>query len=261
MLETVDKWLDPWRIKIWDALYRREELEARGLLDRARRALDNAGLEEENREAAALCLDFTEFQVYESFAPNHDVRAQLISRVLEQFEPEPSTETGRVMRARILLTLLCWAQRYEVLEAREQQIRALLHVVPEEDLDHQNWTYLAVWAFSASDAEVLNRAYRKFLTEPYDFMVDFSRQRLKVMVQLVEGRCSVKEIERLIDFLPHLNHVAWLRQFLVPRLVDSALWSPELNARLVAKERDIIAQGPKPPPREHTVPSGLTLNI
>lgn len=261
MLEELDKWLDPWRIKVWDALYRREEAEARSLVERSRRTLENAGFAPAEHEAAALCLDFTAFQVDESFAADHEVRAGCIEKVLEQFAPEPQHEIARVMRSRILITLLCWAQRYEVLEAREQQIRTLLHVVPESDLDHQNWTYLATWAFAARDAAILGRAYRKFLTEPFDFMVDFSRQRLKVMLQVLEGRGEPREIVKLIDLLPHLNHVAWLRQHLVPVLVDTGLWSPELNARLVAREHDIVAQGPKPPPREHAVASSTRLNI
>jgi hypothetical protein len=225
MLELTDKWLDPWRVKIWDAMYRRDEAES-------------------------LCLDFMNFQIGESFVSSPESRDALIRAALTGLSGARTTAAGQAMRARVLLTMRCWAARYDVQEASEDEIEALLAMIPESDLDHQNWTYLSFWAFDARNARILGRAYRQFLVAPFDFMVDFSRQRIKVMLQIVEGRTQAVEVAKLIELIPHLKHVEWLRQLIVPSLIEAGEWQPELNAKLMARERELAEAGPQPPPRE-----------
>jgi hypothetical protein len=131
--------------------------------------------------------------------------------------------------------------------------------VPEEDRNHQMMSYLAFWAFSRREKDYLEACYRFFLTQPVDFMVDFSRQRAKVMLMLAEERCERSDLVKLIELAPHLMHLQWIGRNIAGPLMESSLWDDELQAQLERRIRRLRNSTPDVPPSDE--PPGISINI
>jgi hypothetical protein len=250
MLEVLDNWLEPFRLRAWDAAYRREEQAARQAVADAARFCDSCNASADESSALAIALDFMDTQVNESFLADPEGRAGLLLDAITRIGRPQQGPLARAIQARSLLTLRCWAARFDYAPLTPAEVESLFNRIPYEDLEHHNWTFLSFWAFQQRDSYYLSLAYKQFLTKPFDFMIDFSRQRLKVMLQLVEGRCLDRDVQRLIELLPHLMHVNWMREHIVPACIDAGIWDVDLNNRLLRREQALIDAGPVPPPRE-----------
>lgn len=259
MLEHVDRWLEQWRRPIWEALYRRDEAGCRNELAQAEIAWDAYAVTTDEREAARLYLDFLTCQVDESFKPVRDLKRGLVLEALEQLAKPVETPLAITMQARVLLTLRCWAHVQSIHPLSREEVDRWYKIVPEEDRDHQLMSYIAFWAFSRREQGYLEACYRYFLTQPVEFMVDFSRQRAKVMLLLAENRCQHADLEKLIGLAPHLMHLQWIGRHVAGPLMERGLWNTELQEQLELKIRGLRDSTPEVPPRDE--PPGFVINI
>ncbi|MCB1219793.1 MAG: hypothetical protein H7A35_09440 [Planctomycetales bacterium] len=253
MLEHIDRRLAQFSNPIREFVYTRDEGACNQVLDDAWRWLSQQKLSTDEMQAMKMVLHFLEFQVSDAFTTDKDKRRQQILYVLRSLSEPIIDPTSSVMQARILLTLRCWAHRSYDVRLSLKQFEQWFNMIPESDVDSKCWNYISFWAFDTRADDYLKAAYRYFLTSPVDFAVDFSRQRLKVMVGLIEGTCKVKDVERLIELMPHYYHIRWFMRNIVPFCKSLQLWTPALEGAFSAKSRELM-DSPQVPPR--TVPQG-----
>lgn len=259
MLEIVDRWLEQWREPIWDSIYTRDEVNCLRVLDQAEGAWLLYDASPDQRNAARIYLDFLHCQVAESFMPVRDIKRGLVLEAADSLSQPLDMPLATMMQARVLLTLRCWAHVQEILPLEVQDVERWFDRLPPEDRDHQLMSYLAFWAFTAEHAGFLESSYRWFLTQKVGFLVAFSRQRVKVMLGLIERRCNQRDLSKLIDLAPHLMHLQWIGRHIAAFCMRHNLWDETLQNELNRKIRRLRLVAPQPPPRE--VPEGILVNF
>ena len=259
MLERVDEYLKQWREPIWDGLYRRQEDVCRELMEQAWQAWRDGDADEGERQAVSIYLEYLELEIEESFSTDPERRTELIREALHRLSRDVGSWLAEIVQARVLLSLRCWAHVCGVLVLDRADVDRLWALVPPEDIDHQTWTYVGMWAFSAGELDYLRKGYRYFVTQPIDFMRDFSRQRFKVMIALLEERCQRRDLERLIELVPHLRHAQWLGRNIAAWCMERELWDDGLQQSLDSKVRSLRYAAPKTPLR--TKPEGKRVEL
>jgi hypothetical protein len=253
VLKQIDRRLSQFGEPIREHVYTRDEAACSQVLDSAWRWLATQQVSKDEQQAMKMYLHFLEFQVSDAFTQEKDKRRQQILYVMRSLSDPIIDPISSVMQARVLLTLRCWAHRSYDVRLSLKQFEQWFNMIPEEDIDARCWNYISFWAFATRADDYLRAAYRYFLTSPVDFMVDFSRQRLKVMVGLIEGRCTVKDVERMIELMPHYYHIRWFLKNIVPFCKNLHLWTPALEGAFNNKSRELM-DSPRVPPR--SVPQG-----
>jgi hypothetical protein len=84
-------------------------------------------------------------------------------------------------------------------------------------------------------------------------MVDFSRQRIKVMRALVSKSCELEDITRLIELIPHQIHWNWIDEQIKPECSVQNLWPAGIEQAFTRKRIELEAEGPKVPKRSQPV--------
>jgi hypothetical protein len=259
MLENVDRWLEQWRKPVWEALYRRDEESCRHELAQAIAGWEMYAATTDERQAARLYLDFLQCQADESFQAARDLKRGIVLEAIEQLANPVDSTVARTMQARVLLTLRSWAHILSVYPLQRAEVDRLFAQIPAEDLDHQCVSYLAFWSFAIREAHYLQIAYRYFVTQSVDFMVDYSRQRVKVMLVLTEGRCERDDLVKLIELAPHLMHAQWIGRHVAAFCMDSELWDDGLQGLLATRVTELRDKPPQVPPRSE--PEGFVINL
>ena len=259
MLYEINQWLEKWRRPVWETIYRGEAEVSRRLIREAYAAWEAWEADQDDRAAAKLYLDFLEHQVEETYCADATAAAVLIHEALRNLARPQITPRAVVMQARVLLVLRCWAHHQGVKDLPVELATELLSQVPEEDLDHQAYSYLAFWAFIVREKPFLERAYRYFLIQPVDFMVDYSRQRVKVMLALVEGPCEAEDLLKLVNLMPHPRHAEWVGRYVKPRCEELGIWSDDLDIRFKGRVASLAIGRPQVPPRDK--PEGFHVNF
>jgi hypothetical protein len=259
MLERVDRWLEQWRRPIWDSIYRRDKEDCLRVLDQAEAAWIIYDESRDKRMAARLYLDSLTCEVAESFTAVRDIKRGLVLETLEQLSQPMEEPLATMMQARVLLTLRCWAHVQGIFPLDIQDVERWFNKLPPEDRDHQLMSYLALWAFTVEHAGFLEMSYHWFLTQRVLYLVAFSRQRVKVMLALIERRCARRDLCKLIDLAPHMMHLQWIGRHVAAFCQDHGLWDDELQEKLDYKIRQLRQVAPQAPPRE--VPEGILVNF
>jgi hypothetical protein len=249
-LHRLDNLVEPHRRTVWEAIYRREEQVAREAAASARQAFDDHP-EAGDRSALLVLWPTLDFAVADAFAHTLDEEFEAFIADL-QATVDADGELAEAAQALSQLILRCAGHLHEFQELSSGEVNELLARLPEGFMNHQCCMYLGLWAFSIRDLEHVKLAYKYFLITPIEFMVDFSRQRLKVMVALLEGRCDAKELSRLIDLIPNPIHATWLLEAVTPEAQTQGLWNDALAEQLAAKLADLAVSAPTVPPRMET---------
>jgi len=249
VLGLINQWLEKWRRPIWETIYRAEEPVSKRLVKEAYADWETWDTGADEKAAARLYLEFLDHQVEETYCPDPAAAAQLIRGAVDKLSRPVDTPLAMVMQARVLLTLRCWAQHQEVLDLPVEVAMRYLEEIPEDDFDHQLMSYLAFWAFIVSDQGILEKTYRFFLIQPLDFMVDYSRQRVKVMLGLVKETCESEDLVKLINLMPHPRHAQWVKQYVMPRCQELGLWSEDVDIHYKSRVTSLSLGRPQVPPR------------
>ena len=248
MLEVLDQWLEPHHQAVWAGIYLHNESHSREALTDAYRLLDASSFPDDERNALTIYLNFLGHQADFYFRqPPESDGAEILQRAASLLSIPQHQPVSSSMQSRVLLTICCFAHARGALTLAETDAALWLSRVAESDMDHQTWNYISFWAFAIRDTEYLTRAYRYYLTRPVDFMVDFSRQRIKVLISLTEGRCMIGDIERMINLMPNPLHTDWFRWFLQPACIQQGLWTEGLALALSRREAEVGLNRSIPP--------------
>jgi hypothetical protein len=249
-LHRIDNLVEPHRREVWEAIYRREEEQARTAAAAARSAFE-ANPVADDRSALLALWPTLDFAVADAFARTLDDEFEAFVADL-QATVDAEGQLAEAAQALAQVILRCAGHLHEFQPLTVEEANALLARLPMGFMNHQCCMYLGLWAFSIRDMEHVRLAYKYFLITPIEFMVDFSRQRLKVMVALLEGRCDAKELARLIELIPNPLHATWLLEAVSPEAQAQGIWNDALAEQLAAKLADLTLKAPSVPPREHS---------
>lgn len=248
VLTNIDHWLDQWGHPIWEGIYLGDQESCEQMLTQAQVAATSAFSTEDAQAAANLYLDFLDIQTQARFCPDQEEQTQIRLAFIEKLGKQPPAgELQRVMWARTVLTIRCLAHHMGLRDIGEPEVSDLIEYIPVNDLGHQSISYLAFWAYDLRNKFYLDYSYRLFLTDPFVFMVDFSRQRIKVMRALVYGTCQDTDIEKLIGLIPHKMHLDWLDRYIRPECENQGLWTKSMSEQLRQKSEELRLGGPKVP--------------
>lgn len=248
VLANIDHWLNQWGHPIWEGIYLGEQESCEQKLAQAQAAGTSAFSNEDAQAAANLYLDFLDIQTQARFCPDQEEQTQIRLAFIEKLgKLPPAGELQLVMWARTVLTTRCLAHHQGLRSISEPEVSDLIELIPVDDLGHQSISYLAFWAYNLSNKFYLDYCYRLFLTDPFVFMVDFSRQRIKVMRALVCGNCRDEDIEKLIGLIPHQMHLEWFEGYITPECKNQGLWTKSRSAQLTQKSDELRLGGPKVP--------------
>jgi len=247
-LYRLDNIVEPHRRAMWEAIYRREEHNAREAADAAKAAFESHA-DPIDRAALLVLWPTLDFAVADAFAHTLDDEFEaFVADLRATLDADgPLADAAQALSQ---LILRCAGHMHDFQPFTPAEASALLARLPEGFMNHQCCMYLALWAFSIHDIEHVRLAYKYFLITPIEFMVDFSRQRLKVMLMLMERRCDAKELARLIELLPNPLHASWLLDAITPEAQAQGLWNDALAEQLATKLAELSISAPSVPPRQ-----------
>ncbi|MCB1216571.1 hypothetical protein KDL44_04225 [bacterium] len=260
MIQHLDNWLAQYRTPFWEAIYLDNNTACQASLQQARDALANAPFSEDERQALGVYVDFMQYQLKHYFAANAMQRAELARGQIVSISMASRGPLATVMEARCSLTQRCWAHAMHGIGIPRGHVDRFFGQVPEEDRDHQLMNYLSFWAFAVRDLDYMEQSYRYFLLVPVEFMVDFSRQRVKVMQAALRLELERHDLLRLIELMPHRMHAAWFEKLLLPVLQEKKLISESTLAAFEQKRSELLARPPAVPPRSQS-PGKISLNF
>ena len=260
VLANVDHWLNQWGHPIWEGIYLGNQQACEQMLKQAEAAITGAFSNQDAHAAAAIHLDFLETQTRAWFSEDSAEQAKIRLEFIGKLgSSAPTGELKLVMWSRTTLTARCLAHHLGLHKIGEAEVSELVEHIPVDDLGHQSISYLAFWAYSELNKFYLDYCYRLFLTDPFVFMVDFSRQRIRIMRALVYGNCKDTDIEKLIELIPHKMHLGWFEDYIIPKCQSNELWTEALAQQLRGKSTWISIEGPKVPSSRK--PLGFQLNF
>ncbi len=169
-------------------------------------------------------------------------------------------QLSSVMQARCSLTQRCWAHAMHGIGIPRGHVDRFYGEIPEEDRDHQLMNYLSFWAFANRDLDYMELSYRYFLLEPVEFMVDFSRQRVKVMQAVIRRDLESDDLLRLFELMPHRMHADWFEKLILPVLEEQRMASAASLEMFQERKKALQTQAPQVPPRTQA-PGRITLNF
>lgn len=245
MLERADDWLKPHRDAVWDGLYREDAGRCGETLHRAWSAWREYELNHDLGYALRLYLYFLEFQVEDHFDGADD--GSRIRAAIAEIGKPTAAPLARVMRARTLITLRCWAHWAGALDLGISELNELFRAVDMSEIDGQGWTFIAYWAFDIREPSYLSLAYERFVTQPMDYLGYYSKLRLGVMLGLVESDCTRSLLEHLIDETKYAHQLRWIEAKAQPLATELGLWDSGLSQRLADRMAVLKSRRSLPP--------------
>ena len=260
MIRHIDNWLSAYRTPFWEAIYLNNIRECQSSLEKAEQAQANATFTADELQAIAIYIDFLRYQLKHYFAPTGSDRAELARGEIVSSMDASCGPLAEIMQARCRLTQRCWAHAMHGIGIPRGHVDRYFAAIPEEDRDHQLMNYLSFWAFVNRDLDYMEHSYRYFLLEPVEFMVDFSRQRVKVMQAVIRDELERSDLLRLIELMPHRMHAAWFEKLLLPVLQEKRLIADSTLEIFEEKRRELESVPPNVPPRTQSK-GKITLNF
>jgi hypothetical protein len=260
MIQHLDNWLEQHRRQVWEAIYLVDRETCEEALQRAERAVQTALFPEDDTQALQIYLGFLRHQLRNHFADSSQSGADLARSEIVSVNMADRGPFSKLMQTRCSLTQRSWAHALHGIVLPLAQVDKWYGEIPEEDRDHQLMNYLSFWSFVNDNLYYLDQSYRYFLLQPVEFMVDFSRQRVKVMQAVVRDDLERSDLHRLIELMPHRMHAAWFEDVLLPALAQRLLISPDVLEAFEKRKAELGMQKPQVPPRSRA--SGkITLNF
>lgn len=260
MIQHLDNWLENHRRPVWEAIYLLDRASCDAALQRAERALQAALFPADDTEALQIYLRFLGYQMRNHFSEPGQSGADLARAEIVSVNMAERGPLSQLMQIRCSLTQRSWAHALHGIVLPQAQVDKWYEEIPQEDRDHQLMNYLSFWAFVNDNLHYLDQSYRYFLLQPVEFMVDFSRQRVKVMQAVVRDDLERSDLQRLIELMPHRMHADWFETVLLPVLAQRLLVIPDVLEAFEIKKAELAMQKPQVPPRSRA--SGkITLNF
>ncbi|MCB1188596.1 hypothetical protein KDL29_15655 [bacterium] len=249
MIQHLDNWLAQFRTPFWEAIYLDNHTQCQASLDQAQRALGNSVFSGDELDALRIYVHFMRYQLKHYFAPSAADRADLARGEIVSVSLAQHGPLAGIMQARCSLTQRCWAHAMHNIGIPRGHVDNFYRQVPEEDRDHQLMNYLSFWAFAAADIDYMEQSYRYFLMVPVEFMVDFSRQRVKVMQAILKDDLERVDLLRLFELMPHRMHAAWFEKLVLPVLKDRNLIAESTMTAFEERRKILQSSPPAVPPR------------
>jgi hypothetical protein len=227
------------------ALYANDQAAAAAALATARGELADPGHAPAERELMGYVLQWYEFVISSQSQPPEQSAAQY-EQALELFSRTAETAPGEVQRRRMLAILRCTGRLYGCADLDRPELEELIGDLPDLAQDEFLWHNIAGWAFASRDAEMLRRAYEVMLTEPSNLLGQAKWQRVNLMLMLVEGRATRRDVEFVIDRMAVLPQVIEFRRWIWPECIRQGLSDDELELRLEEQYQRITADPPVP---------------
>ena len=249
MIRHLDNWLDNFRRPVWEAIYLNDRAKCEEVLQQADRALEAVMFPPDDKEAVQVYLRFLRYQLRHYFLDAEHTAADLARAEMVNLSAAEHGPLTSLMQARCSLTQRCWAHAVHGISLPAPYVDRWYTQIPEEDHEHQMMNYMSFWAFVTENLYYLDQSYRYFLLQPVEFMVDFSRQRLKVMQAIVKDELERSDLLRLIELMPHRMHADWFEKVVLPVLTRKNMIGEDTLAIFKAKKHELEQQAPQIPPR------------
>jgi hypothetical protein len=231
--ERAAGWYQQWVEPVTQALYLREEDQARTALAVGREAVASGRLEAAAAAQAALLLDYSGYFVAKlqgagaALAHCPEVDARLSATAAEA--------GADALRRRLLLQFRCSAERLGYRPLAPAEFQALYDAVPAEERNDEFWHFASTWAFAHDKPAVIEEAYAEYSIHKGSFMPDWLWWRVRLMHLLSTGHATVGEVRQMLLTLHVAEHLADFKRTFIPALERIATRSKEDILRAVAE--------------------------
>jgi len=224
----------------------------------AKRAHQNAlvrvpdlGLSDDVQEAIHYVLMWYGFVISIQGQPL-DYCRQRFAEVAAKFSHEAESDYGDLQRRRTLTVLRCTGRLYGLDDMSRPELDELISGMPGVDEDEFLWHNIAGWAFAVGEADLLEKAYEVLLTRPSNLLGSAKWQRVNMMLQLVNGKATRKDIKESLKEMVVLPQVLEFRRQIWPVCIEKGLVDAELEAELEAVINRIRTNPPIPKAERRT---------
>ncbi len=227
------------------ALYANDQPQAAAALEQAWAELDSMGLAEDQHEMMGYVLSWYEFVKTVQDQPI-GLAAEQYRRTLERFTAPACTPAGEAQRRRLEAILRCTGRLYDCADLTRAELDQLLEGLPGLETDEFLWHNIAGWAFANRDVEMLHRAYEVMLTEPSNLLGQAKWQRVNIMLLLVEGRATRRDVEFTVRNMRVLPQIIEFRVRIWPECVRRGLTDDQLERQLDERYAQLRQRPPVP---------------
>jgi hypothetical protein len=167
---------------------------------------------------------------------------------------EPSRfQSAERLRARLYLQMRIVLDRLNIMELHAPEFDSIFSIIPEWEHTTELWLYISGWAFRRDQLTYIEQAYEFAVLQANGFHVEWTWQRVHLMVKLMRGTATRHDLFWLIDKVEIPEQLKSLEHDLWPKAKEIGLVDAPLELRLqerrleLAKERgDKVASLLKP---------------
>lgn len=236
-------WIDEYIRPINADLQAGNEEGARQLIAAARQRLSSGELDADNARALELFLLFLEFK-------NARIRLDeantpmFFDRAREEMGKTAPGPIAQLTAAMLLLELLVNGHHLGLYDLDTNEFRLRFDAVPSAGRTHHFWYFTSGYAFITGDEQIVTEAYKLYLVNPSGSADYYTVQRLKLMLSLMQGRATAKDVIELLKRVQTLPQITEFNLVFYPRIETAGLVNDEVLEACSAKEAEILTQGP-----------------
>lgn len=238
MLEHLDSRLDALAQPVFAALYRSDAGASQAALSAAEAALSTIDGHDSERAAHSLYVRWLRLirEVRLAALDTGELRQKQLAAALNGALDylaalAPASAAGQAMLARVGFIVGCIADQEGVKVFSPAVARRQLEQISLEDRDNATWSWLALWAFRHAAADELFEAYTEYLVRRKPQLTRFNWERMRLMYLLGTGAAIFRDVEAVIDKLPHIYQARQFGAQLMPACADCGIWDERLQMK------------------------------
>jgi len=231
-------------------LYTNDRQGAITAIKRAWQRVEELQLTIAERELITYILKWYEFTAALQ-SQSRQAACQIYQQVLEVFIQPAQTPPGEAQRCRMLACLRCNGRLYGCAQFSREELIALIKDLPNLGRDEFLWHNIAGWAFAERDEEILRQAYEVLLTRPTHLLGQAKWQRVNIMLLLLTGRATERDVEYTVNGMEVLPQIIEFRELIWPECVRQKLVNRHLVEKLKLIYKRIKLNPPVPELESH----------
>ncbi|MBN2082744.1 hypothetical protein JW859_11150 [bacterium] len=232
-------------------VYANDRQGAAAALKQAWQRVEELELTIAQRELMTYILKWYEFTIALQ-CQSRQAACQIYKQVHKLFIQPAQTPPGEAQRCRLLASLRCNGRLYGCSTFTRDELIALIKDLPNLNRDEFLWHNIAGWAFAERDEEILRQAYEVLLTRPTHLLGQAKWQRVNIMLLLLTGRATPRDVEYTINGMQVMPQIIEFRELIWPECVRQKL----VNRHLVEKLKLVYQRIKLNPPVPELEPSG-----
>ena len=237
----IANWYADWCEPIVCALYQRDVDDIKARLSEARNAVVSGELSPDDSACLKYQLNYLELQCQMIVREKGWVKHRL-PEILEDLGTPCEHQRAEWLRARLYLQFRITLDRQNVVHLRPIEFEGIFSDIPEWEYTTELWLYISGWGFRHEQIDYVEQAYEYAVLQANGFHVEWTWQRVHLMVKLMRGTASRQDLLWLIDKIELPEQLRSIERDIWPKAKSLGLIDTALELRIEERRLELTSE-------------------